>query len=170
MSRDYFLKSNRIGFSKWNKNDLDLAILLWGNKQVSKYICASGIFFIDDIKNRLALEINNENKYGVEYWPIFDLSNDKFMGCCGLRPRDSELEIGIHLLPEYWHLGYGSEACKALIDYSFKVLKVNKLFAGHNPNNINSKKLLNSLGFKYIGDEYYEPTGLMHPSYELTYE
>ena len=30
-----------------------------------------------------------------------------------------------------------------------------------------SSKVLHKLGFHYIGDEFYEPTGLNHPSYEL---
>ena len=32
----------------------------------------------------------------------------------------------------------------------------------------NAQKILSKLGFHYIGDEFYEPTGLYHPSYELT--
>ena len=44
-------------------------------------------------------------------------------------------------------------------------MKVDNLFAGHNPKNSASKKLLTKIGFKFIRDEYYAPTGLMHPSY-----
>ena len=55
----------------------------------------------------------------------------------------------------------------AIIDYAFTVLKAKKLFAGHNPNNIASQKVLSKLGFSYVRDEFYEPTGLFHPSYEL---
>lgn len=29
------------------------------------------------------------------------------------------------------------------------------------------KNLLGNLGFTYIGDKFYEPTGLYHPSYEM---
>lgn len=53
------------------------------------------------------------------------------------------------------------------IIYGFEILKADKLFAGHNPNNKASQKVLQKLGFVYIGDEFYEPTGLYHPSYEL---
>jgi len=47
-------------------------------------------------------------------------------------------------------------------------LDTESLFAGHNPNNTASQKVLSKLGFKYIGDEFYKPTGLYHPSYQLT--
>lgn len=67
MDRDFFLKTNRIGFSKWVQNDLGLAKLLWGNPEVTRYICANGIFSIDDIINRMNTEILNESLYQVQY-------------------------------------------------------------------------------------------------------
>lgn len=168
---DYFLKTKRIGFSKWTQSNIELAKTLWGNPEVTRYICASGKFSESDIKNRLALEIENDNKYQVQYWPIFTLAENQFIGCCGLRPHNNKgkkgYEIGFHLRPEFWGQGYGKEAAEAVINYAFTVLKTGKLFAGHNPNNTASKKLLSSLGFIYVKDEYYEPTGLYHPSYEL---
>jgi len=64
-------------------------------------------------------------------------------------------------------MGYAYEAARAAINYSFDVLKVDKLYAGHHPQNKASEKLLLRLGFQYIGLNFYEPTGLYHPSYEL---
>ena len=65
------------------------------------------------------------------------------------------------------NIGGGGMQRSLLIEYAFCVLNAKKLFAGHNPDNSKSRKLLEKLGFTYIGDEYYEPTGLYHPSYEL---
>ena len=42
--RDYFMKTERIGFSVWTGSDIDLAKRLWGNPEVTKYICAAGRF------------------------------------------------------------------------------------------------------------------------------
>lgn len=168
MDREFFFKTNRIGFSKWVQNDLELAKLLWGNPSVTRYICANGTFNINDIINRLDTEILNESLYQVQYWPIFELATNDLIGCCGLRPyKTNEYEIGLHLRPEFWGQGYAQEAADAVIEYAFKVLGAKKLFAGHNPDNGKSRKLLNKLGFIYIGNEFYEPTGLCHPSYEL---
>ncbi len=95
------------------------------------------------------------------------ISND-LIGCCGLRPyKEKEYEMGFHLRPEFWGQGYATESAKAVIEYAFTTVKVQKLFAGHNPNNGRSRKVLNKLGVAYIGDEFYEPTGLYHPLYEL---
>lgn len=168
MERKFFLKTNRIGFSKWIQNDIDFAKLLWGNPEVTKYICSDGIFSLDDIVNRLNTEILNELEYQVQYWPIFELTTNDLIGCCGLKPhKANEYEIGFHLRPEFWGQGYAKEAANAVIEYAFTSLKAKRLFAGHNPKNDRSRKLLSKLGFIYIGDEFYEPTGLYHPSYEL---
>lgn len=166
--RKYFLSTKRIGFSEWGCSDLDLAELLWGNPQVTKYICATGVFSKEDIAGRLDREIENREKYQVQYWPIFDLKSDELIGCCGLRPyAENGYEIGIHLRPEFWRQGYAKEAAKAVIDFAFNTMNAALLFAGHNPNNTASQKLLHSLGFVYVGDEFYEPTGLYHPSYKM---
>lgn len=169
MQRAYFLKTDRIGFSKWRREDGRLAEQLWGDPQVTRWICASGRFSGQEITDRLNREVANEAGYQVQYWPVFELASGELIGCCGLRPRhrEGEYEIGFHLRPEFWGQGYAQEAAKAVIKYAFVVLKADRLFAGHNPNNAASQKVLGRLGFIYIGDEFYEPTGLYHPSYEL---
>lgn len=91
----------------------------------------------------------------MEYWPIFDIITNEFIGCCGLRSyKGKEYETGIHLLPEFWGKGYVSEALTVVIKYAFTILEAEKLFGGHNPKNIKSRRLLNRLGFTYMGDEF----------------
>ena len=77
----YFMKTKRIGFSKWGKDDLELATVLWGNAEVTRYICASGKFSKDDIEERLNTEILNEKNHRVQYWPVFELATDNLIGC-----------------------------------------------------------------------------------------
>jgi len=170
--RNYFLETERIGFSRWTQNDYDLALLLLGDGLVTKYISKTGKFTEQEIMNRLHLEIENGEKFNVQYWPIFEKTTEEFIGCCGLRPYEIEeriYEIGFHLRHKYWGKGFASEAARATIQYSFDELNVTSLFAGHNPNNIDSKKILGKLGFQYCGDEFYEPTGLYHPSYKYSF-
>lgn len=168
--REYFLKTNRIGFSIWTNEDSTLAETLWGEPEVTHFICASGVFTEQEIKDRLNLEIENYEKYGAQYFPIFELGSEKLIGCCGLRPYKNEkdiYEIGFHLRKEYWRKGFGFEAASAMIQYGLSVLHAKGLKAGHHPMNTASKGLLEKLGFCYEADYYYEPTGLYHPSYYL---
>jgi [ribosomal protein S5]-alanine N-acetyltransferase len=41
------------------------------------------------------------------------------------------------------------------------------LRSGHHPEHLNSKKILLKLGFQYVDEVFYKPTGLMHPTYQL---
>lgn len=169
VGRTSFLQSQRLRFSHWREADLPLARTLWGNPEVSRYICAARIFAEDEITSRLAQEMDNLRCFHVQYYPLFERTSGAFVGCCGLRPHgEGGYELGFHLLPDFWGKGYATEAAKAVIDYAFQTLGAKSLFAGHNPKNAASGHVLQKLGFQYIGDEYYAPTGLYHPSYRLT--
>ena len=168
--RNYFKETDRISFSVWTSEDLELAKSLWGDPDVARYICAAGVFTDEEIENRLHLEISNYENYRIQYFPMFEKETNEFIGCCGLRPFEGQtdiLEIGFHLKKKFWGKGMAKEAASAMIGYGFHDLHVKELRAGHNPNNVASRKLLAKLGFQYTGDLYYPPTGLNHPSYTM---
>jgi ribosomal-protein-alanine N-acetyltransferase len=168
-SRPYFLKSARLGFSHWTAEDLPQASALWGNPQVTRFF--GGPFSQEKIKERLAHEIALMNTHSVQYWPIFLLASGAHVGCAGLQPYklDEKIyELGVHLLPPYWGQGFAVEASKAIIALAFESLGARSLFAGHHPENNASRSVLKKLGFEYMGEVFYPPTGLMEPAYLLT--
>ena len=169
--RDYFMTTARLGFAIWTAEDAELAHSLWGDPQVSRYICAAGVFTQAEIAARLALECENQRQYGIQYWPIFELATGCHVGCCGLRSVSGEAdvyELGFHLKPDFWGKGLAVEGARAAIAYAKDTLHAVELRAGHNPKNTNSRHVLaDKLGFAFTGEEYYPPTGLMHPSYKL---
>lgn len=164
----YIFKTERIGFSIWNKNDAEVATSLWSNPDVMKLLSATGMYTPEQIAERLAREIQNQALYGVQYWKLYNLETSEFMGCCGLKPYHEETdiyELGFQLLPAFWSKGYASEAARFSLTYALEVLKARNVFAGHHPQNESSRKLLTKLGFKAFATEFYEPTGLVHPLY-----
>ncbi|MCD8029188.1 MAG: GNAT family N-acetyltransferase [Erysipelotrichaceae bacterium] len=168
-THDYFMNSSRLGFSLWSDNDIELMISLYGQRDVSQFISANGVFTNNQIEHRLNNEINNYKQYHIQYYPLFSLIDHSFVGCCGLRPTNelNVYEIGFHIKKECRHQGFAAEAAKQVIHYAFTSLNATKIIAGHHPDNMASKALISNLGFKYIQDSYYEPTGLMHPTYAI---
>lgn len=165
MERLYWLRTEHACFSRWQPEDLAQARLLWGDPQVTEYICASGVFTEEEILARLNLECANYKEYGLQYFPVFTREGE-LIGCCGLRPnQEFGLEFGIHLRPQFWAQGYGLELGRAILAFAKDTLHAETVFAGHNPKNLRSKGFLPKLGFDYLRDEFYGPTGLMHPSY-----
>ena len=167
---NYFLQSPRLGFRCWRETDLELALGLWGDPAVTRYI-ASRPYTPDEVQVRLHSEIVTQRRHGIQYWPMFLLSSGEHVGCCGLRPREKEPrtpELGVHVVSRYWRHGYAFESASRVIEYAFSLDGTDALFAGHNPCNAASRGLLTRLGFEYTHEEFYAPTGLRHPSYLLT--
>jgi [ribosomal protein S5]-alanine N-acetyltransferase len=164
----YFLKTLRLGFRPWSPGDFALARTLWGDIQVTSFI--GGPFSETQIRERLAREIASMDVHAVQYWPLFLLDGGDFVGCCGLRPHCPEkrfYELGFHLCPPHWGKGLAIESANAVIAYAFDSLNVRQLFAGHHPENLASRKVLEKLRFQFTHEELYPPTGKMHRCYLL---
>ncbi|MEO8669827.1 MAG: GNAT family N-acetyltransferase [Tahibacter sp.] len=164
----YFIRSARLGFRQWRPTDLDLAISLWADANVTHLI--GGPFAETAIRQRLDEEMRMQRERGVQYWPLFLLESGEFAGCCGLRHADARepaYELGFHLHRQQWGKGLASEAAARVIAHAKESLSLAAIFAGHHPENGGSRRILAQLGFIGTGDEYYAPTGLRHPSYRL---
>ena len=182
---EYFITTERLGFCLWRQDDLPLAMALWGDAEVSALI--GGPFTVDQVRSRLDCEIAQMHVSGMQYWPLFSLEDDEFVGCAGLRPKSLEkaqlfhlkrgadgmcgdprvLELGYLLLRAHRGRGLACEASRAAIEYGFGTLNADAIFAGHHPANEASKRVLLKLGFKSAGDEFYPPTGMFEPTYLL---
>ena len=157
-------KSARLVFRSWRIEDIDHARRLWGDPRVTKLIGGEL-----DVEARLRQEIELEEQFGVQYWPIEE--SNQFAGCAGLRPRESRIyELGFHLCADFWGRGLATEAARAVIEFAFADPAIRALFAGHHPDNSASRHVLDKLGFVYTHDELYPATGRLHPSYLLTRE
>lgn len=171
LTAESVMETARLVFRVWHRGFQNYADELWGNHEVMALI--GGPFNADKVIARLSSEMAMYDQHGVQYWPMFDKQTDTFIGCCGLRPKDlsiEQYEIGFHLLPKAWGQGYAYEAAQRVCLYAFRTLQASSLFAGHNPANASSKRLLEKLGFQFTHTEFYPPTGLQHPSYTLTKE
>jgi RimJ/RimL family protein N-acetyltransferase len=171
MANDWLFCSERLGFRRWAAEDLELARGLWGDPRVTALIDARGALTDEAVERRLAAEIASEESHGVQYWPMFERSSGVHVGCSGLHVREPAnarvYELGFHLRATEWGKGYASEAARAVVARAFDVIGATSLFAGHNPKNDASRRLLLELGFVYTHDEPFAATGLDHPSYSL---
>lgn len=167
-SRTHFLRTPRLGFGLWTEDDLPLAIAVWGDPQVTRYV--GGPFSREQVAERLDGEIASMSTYRVQYWPIFLLESGEHVGAAGMRVHKFEEQVyavGYYLKPNAWGKGFAMEAGRAIITYAFETTGANGLFAGHHPENKVSGIILEKLGFRFTHTELYPPTGLLHQSYWL---
>jgi [ribosomal protein S5]-alanine N-acetyltransferase len=77
----------------------------------------------------------------------------EFAGSIGLviKPEHDKAEIGYWIGVPFWNRGYATEAAKAIIDYGFAELKLNRIDAGHFDRNPSSGRVMQKLGMQYEG-------------------
>ncbi|VBB46553.1 conserved hypothetical protein [uncultured Desulfatiglans sp.] len=86
---------------------------------------------------------------------VCDLDEKKFIGFAGIIPCEyvdtgKEFEFGFAFQDISWGKGYATEIGRAQIDYAFKHLDIDRLFALAHPNNVASNKVLLKLGMKML--------------------
>jgi len=79
---------------------------------------------------------------------------------------EGDRELGYRFRVEYWGKGYGTEVTKGLIDFCFQDLKIEKITADVNVENIASTKILNKF-LKPVREFFNEKDNCTDRRYEL---
>jgi RimJ/RimL family protein N-acetyltransferase len=76
------------------------------------------------------------------------------IGMVGVDWREPEApELGYWLGVEHWGRGFGTEAARAVIDFTFEEFDVEQLMAGARVTNPSSRNILEKCGFQWSGVE-----------------
>ncbi|PHS54613.1 MAG: GNAT family N-acetyltransferase [Lutibacter sp.] len=97
-------------------------------------------------------------KYGYSRWAVVYKPENKVIGFAGLKylPEINETDIGFRFLPEYWGKGIATEVSKKIIEYGFKILKLEKIIGIAMPENNASSRVLEKIGLDFYKFECYE--------------
>ncbi len=68
-----------------------------------------------------------------------------------MNEKVSSVHIGYCIGKKWWHQGITSEALKAVMDFLFNEVEVNRIESRHDPRNPNSGKVMQKCGMKYEG-------------------
>jgi len=78
---------------------------------------------------------------------------DLLIGCITIMNiMEHEGELGYWVGTDFWNNGYCSEACKSIVDFGFKFLKLNRIHAHHLSRNPASGCVLLKSGLIHIGE------------------
>ncbi|WP_206424290.1 GNAT family N-acetyltransferase [Cohnella candidum] len=109
------------------------------------------------IEDTFALLNSIEQKFKARQsfnWGIVDKPLGNLIGRVCLFGFDEEndmAEIGFALSREFWNRGIASEASKALIEYGFEEMGLNRIEARCNVANLGSEKVMQKIGMKFEG-------------------
>lgn len=94
-----------------------------------------------------------QNEIGI-WWAICSVDHQTFYGAGGFNNLNNihkKAEIGFWLLPEFWGQGFMQEAFPLICDYGFNKLDLNRIEGFVDSENINCKKAVEKLNFKFEG-------------------
>jgi ribosomal-protein-alanine N-acetyltransferase len=102
--------------------------------------------FIDWFRTRFA------EKAGVR-WGISLKGTDSIIGTIGFNnfTKKHRANLGYELHPDFWGNGYLTEALKAVVDFGFREIDINRIEAEVMQGNIASERLLTKIGFTREG-------------------
>ena len=141
MDKIILLETNRLILRRYCENDLEDLYEYLSDEEVVKYEPYKSMN-IDEVKENLAWRISTDEMIAVEI-----KSDGKMFGNFYLGNRDFDSkEIGYVFNKNYWGKGYAKESCKAIIENSF-AKGLHRIFAECDPDNPNSWRLLEALGF-----------------------
>lgn len=89
-------------------------------------------------------------RHGFGRWAL--CLHDTFIGFCGLRQEQQEVDLGFRLMRCYWHQGYAYEAARACLQLGFGYFGLPRIVGRAMANNSASLRLLAKLAMRYSHD------------------
>lgn len=158
----------RLIIRTFTADDVKLIYDLCKDPEVVKYLGEEPLTSKEqahEVLNRKIIE-NQYNKYGFGRWAVHLKKNGTFIGWCGLKNEDGEIDLGYRFKKKFWGKGYATEAAKAVLDYGFETLKLEKIHAKAMEENRASLAVMQNSGMRYAGKQEFHT----HPGirYEIT--
>lgn len=148
------LETERLILRKLHWDDTEDIFEYASDPEVPKYSSWSVHDSIEDTKNFLNAVMAQYKNHEVAPWGIVDKADKKLIGTCGFVDfmiEGNRAEIGYALSRNYWGKGYMTEAVRAVIDFGFRTMQLNRIEARCNIENIASARVMEKVGMKFEG-------------------
>jgi len=146
------MSTDRLLINRITLDDAGFILKLMNDKDWIKNIGDRGIRTIEEAEEYIRTRfLKTYNEVGFGFYSLIIKETQQIIGIAGLVDREGidHIDIGYGMLPEYRGKGYAFEATKAIYDYAYQDLKIDKIVAIVNPDNPGSIKLLTKLGLEF---------------------
>lgn len=152
------IQTNRLILRKINFDDVPMIFSILSEVQVVNNTAGLELYTTIDQAEGLIHKIMHNYQTGSEHDPIVfaivDQSTEAFIGCVGFfgyTSLFSRAELGYFLSPKAWGRGFAAEAARALVDFGFANLQLNRIEATVFPENAASVRILEKIGMQSEG-------------------
>ncbi|MDQ0172696.1 GNAT family N-acetyltransferase [Paenibacillus tundrae] len=144
------LHTERLQLRKMKDSDSPSLFNIWSDPDVTKFMNISP--FTDEAQAVAMIHLLDDlsrDKKAIRF-SIIEKNSNQIIGSCGFNSLDYDhyrAEIGYDLAQSHWGRGFASESIRAMLEHGYSILKMNRIEAKVDPDNVNSIKLLEKLGF-----------------------
>lgn len=145
------LESERLILRPININDKAEIFAYRSDRETNKYQSwiPNSISDVESFIDNTAKQINEPETWFQ--FSIIEKKSEKIVGDIGVHFWDKEnkqVEIGCTLNKNFQKMGYATESVRKIIDYLFTVLNKHRIITSIDPNNENSVRLVERIGFR----------------------
>lgn len=150
MPGSLFLEGEKVELRTIEEEDLEFLRNAINHPQVRKNITSNRPKNLQDEKEFYENVISN--KEGTNLLICENKETPAGTISLKLNKKNNRAEIGLWLHPKYHGKGYGTESSKLMINYGFKNLELNRIFARAYDYNKGSQKIWEKLNFQKEGE------------------
>lgn len=164
------IETERLLLRVFTSDDLEAAKTFWGDAEVMRE--SGGAASLDTLPQILNVYRDCHVEKGLSVYAVVEKSTGSVIGAAGFNIVDSvkEIELIYHFSKASWSKGYATEAARACMELAKRHGKVKKVHASAAPENRNSARILEKIGFKYQGMKWFDDTNQEEPYYEFFIE
>jgi ribosomal-protein-alanine N-acetyltransferase len=149
------IQTERLTLREFREEDWKSAHDYASDPQVVRYM-EWGPNTEEESKNFIQRALANQNEQPRKNFTLAIIlkATNKLIGGCGIyvsNPANQEGYIGYVLNRKFWRQGYATEAAQALLKFGFNQLKLHRIFATCDPENIASAHVMEKIGMQQEG-------------------
>jgi RimJ/RimL family protein N-acetyltransferase len=146
------IETERLIIRPFTLDDIEPSYEMNLDAEVSKFTGDGGVVSREEIERRIVEDVLGDyKKHGFGRLAVELKGENKFIGFTGLKYLDDidEVDLGYRFMSKYWGMGYATETGKAMLDFGFNQLKLERIIAMLLPENKGSINVLKKLDFKF---------------------
>lgn len=158
-----YIETDRLILRELEYTDENDLFEMDSDSDVHLYIENNPVKSIEEIQKAIKMLKKQYKENGIARWAVVDKFTNECIGWSGLKyfveplnNHNNFYELGYRFKKKHWGKGFATESSISILNYGFQNLKIDKVFAITDPNNVNSKNVLKKLGFEYKETINYE--------------
>jgi [ribosomal protein S5]-alanine N-acetyltransferase len=146
------IETERLILRKFTVDDASFILGLLNTPSWLRFIGDRNVHSVEEAKQFLLNGyLKSYETHGFGFYVAVEKATQNSIGMCGLVKRNTleNVDIGFAFMPEFMGKGYGFEAASATLNYAENVLRLEKVIAIVDPENVVSIALIKKIGLQF---------------------